>query len=105
MDTIELGEKSCWLVGRDRAVVDLPVDHPSCSKQHAVWQFRWVSKVDEFGERKGRVRLYIMDLESANGTRLGGVRLEGGRFVEVLEGDLVTFAESTREYIVMVDRG
>jgi smad nuclear-interacting protein 1 len=31
-----------YLVGRDEKVCDLPVAHPSCSKQHAVIQFRQV---------------------------------------------------------------
>lgn len=35
-----LHRKSCWLFGRDRKVVDVPTDHPSCSKQHAVLQYR-----------------------------------------------------------------
>jgi smad nuclear-interacting protein 1 len=30
--------QSCYLLGRDRKIADLPVDHPSCSKQHAVLQ-------------------------------------------------------------------
>lgn len=32
---------SSYLFGRERRVVDVPTDHPSCSKQHAVLQFRW----------------------------------------------------------------
>ncbi|KAI5855475.1 SMAD/FHA domain-containing protein [Tricharina praecox] len=105
VDTIELNTRSCWLIGRDRAVADLPVDHPSCSKQHAVLQFRHVVKTDEFGERMAKVRLYLCDLESANGTLLGDVEVEGGRFVECREGDLIKFGTSTREYVVMLDRG
>lgn len=93
------------MIGRDRAVADLPVDHPSCSKQHAVLQFRFVTKVDEFGEKKGSVRLYVMDLESANGTSLNGDEIEGRRFVECREGDLLRFGLSTREYVIMLDRG
>lgn len=31
---------SCYLFGRERRVADIPTDHPSCSKQHAVLQFR-----------------------------------------------------------------
>ncbi len=57
LDTVELGERSCWLVGRERLVADFPVDHPSCSKQHAVLQFRHVVKtVNEFGDKDARVR-------------------------------------------------
>ncbi len=34
--------QSCYLLGRDRKVADIPLDHPSCSKQHAVLQYRMV---------------------------------------------------------------
>lgn len=34
-------------------VVDFPVDHPSCSKQHAVLQYRLVDYLREDG-RKGK---------------------------------------------------
>ncbi|XP_073003656.1 uncharacterized protein [Typha latifolia] len=36
--------QSCYLFGRERRVADVPTDHPSCSKQHAVLQFRLVEK-------------------------------------------------------------
>lgn len=56
LETVELGGRSCWLVGRERVVVDFPVDHPSCSKQHAVIQFRYVVKTNEYGDKDGKVR-------------------------------------------------
>ena len=34
--------QSAYLMGRDRKVADIPLDHPSCSKQHAVLQYRLV---------------------------------------------------------------
>jgi len=93
-----------WLIGRDRLVADIPVDHPSCSKQHAVIQFRNVVKKNEFGDKEGGVRPYVVDLESANGTFLksmdgtfsGKVKLEDRRFVEMKGGDMLRFGESTR---------
>ena len=72
------------------------MDHPSCSKQHAVIQFRNVVKKNEFGDQAGGVRPYVIDLESANGTFLNKMKLEERRFVEVREGDLLMFGESTR---------
>ncbi|KFX99387.1 hypothetical protein O988_03887, partial [Pseudogymnoascus sp. VKM F-3808] len=39
VDTIDLGRRSCWLIGRDASIADLPAEHPSISKQHAVIQF------------------------------------------------------------------
>ena len=56
LDMIVLGRQSCYLLGRDRAVVDIPTEHPSCSKQHAVIQFRQVTKRNEFGDTRRHVQ-------------------------------------------------
>ena len=82
--------------------MDLPAEHPSVSKQHAVVQFRWVEKKNEYGDRVGRVKPYLLDLESANGTFLNGQRIEESRFVEIRDKDLIKFGESTREYVVVL---
>lgn len=37
-DMLHIQRQSAYLIGRDRTVVDIPLDHPSCSKQHAVIQ-------------------------------------------------------------------
>lgn len=102
LHTIQLHSRSCWLLGREVVVADIPVEHPSCSKQHAVLQFRYVVKKDEWGEKKGKVGLYILDLESANGTKLNGKRIEAARYVELLTGDVAKFGESEREYVVLL---
>lgn len=39
-DPLPIHRQSCYLFGRERRVADVPTDHPSCSKQHAVLQFR-----------------------------------------------------------------
>ena len=102
-------------------MVDVVTEHPSCSKQHAVVQFRYVEGTrgardgdgdgdgEEWGagmmmRKKGVVRPYVIDLESANGTRVNGVGIPGRRYVEVRSGDVVTFGESTRlvVYVVVV---
>merc|ERR1711862_611148 len=71
-----------YLFGKDRRVADIPTDHPTCSKQHAVLHYRLVG---------GVVKPYIMDLESTNGTHLNGERLPAARYVEVREGDVLKF--------------
>ncbi|KAH6847393.1 SMAD/FHA domain-containing protein [Chaetomium sp. MPI-CAGE-AT-0009] len=102
VDTIELGTRSCWLVGRDVAVVDLPAEHPSLSKQHAVIQFRYTEKRNEFGDKIGRVKPYLIDLESANGTMLNGEKVPESRYLELRNKDMVQFGSSTREYVLML---
>lgn len=34
--------QSAYLFGRNRLIADIPIDHPSCSQQHAVFQYRLV---------------------------------------------------------------
>ena len=36
LPTLYLHRQSAYLMGRDRKVADIPVDHPSCSKQHVI---------------------------------------------------------------------
>lgn len=47
--------QSAYLFGRERKVADIPIDHPSCSGQHAVLQYRQVEVPakgeDEVGNR------------------------------------------------------
>jgi smad nuclear-interacting protein 1 len=64
MQTLYIHRQSAYLVGRERKIADIPVDHPSCSKQHAVIQFRQKEIVQEAEMQTIRsVRPYIMDLE------------------------------------------
>ncbi|MCJ1287210.1 hypothetical protein MMC26_006558 [Xylographa opegraphella] len=102
LDTLPLHTRSCWLFGRESAVVDYVTEHPSCSKQHAVVQFRYVEKKDEFGERMGNVKPYVLDLESANGTRVNGEVVPERRYVELMSGDVLKFGDSTREYVLIL---
>jgi smad nuclear-interacting protein 1 len=102
LDTIPLATQSCWLFGREAAVVDYLVEHPSASKQHAVVQFRYMEKRNEWGEKKGKVRPYVIDLESANGTAVNGEKVPQGRYLELRDGDVVTIGHSTREYVVQL---
>lgn len=86
-------------------MVDFPTEHPSCSKQHAVLQFRYVEREKARGEREAGVWPYVIDLESANGTRVNGERVPEGRFVEVRSGDVLAFGDSSREYVVLLPPG
>ncbi|KAK3689795.1 SMAD/FHA domain-containing protein [Podospora appendiculata] len=102
VDTVELSARSCWLVGRETAVVDLQAEHPSISKQHAVIQFRYTEKRNEFGDKIGRVKPYLIDLESANGTALNGEKVPESRYLELRDKDMIQFGSSTREYVLML---
>ena len=100
---ISLSKQSAFLLGRDRKVVDLPIDHPSCSKQHAVIQFRFVEHERPDGTMGKRVRPYLIDLESSNGTYLNNNQIETRRFYELFEKDVIKFGYSSREYVLLTE--
>eukprot|EP00812_Abedinium_dasypus_P011335 NODE_4898_length_630_cov_257.206957.p2 GENE.NODE_4898_length_630_cov_257.206957~~NODE_4898_length_630_cov_257.206957.p2 ORF type:complete len:165 (-),score=72.54 NODE_4898_length_630_cov_257.206957:118-612(-) len=84
-----------YLFGKDRRVADVPTDHPTCSKQHAVLHHRL--KPDGSGE----VCPYLMDLESTNGTFINGERLDPSRYYELKERDVMKFGMSSREFVLL----
>ncbi|XP_061193465.1 smad nuclear interacting protein 1-like [Saccostrea echinata] len=104
LPVLHIHRQSAYLIGRDRIVVDIPVDHPSCSKQHAVLQFRLVEFTRSDGSTGRRVRPYIIDLGSANGTFVNNNQIEAQRFVELMEKDMIKFGFSSREYVILHEK-
>lgn len=96
--------QSAYLLGRDRKVADVPLDHPSCSKQHAALQYRLVNYTREDGSAGRRVQLYVMDLGSANGTFVNNSRIEASKYIQLLEKDVLKFGFSSREYVLLHDQ-
>nr|ADF31306.1 SNIP1 [Branchiostoma belcheri] len=100
---LHIHRQSAYLLGRERLVADIPIDHPSCSKQHAALQYRLVDYEKPDGTTGRRVKPYIIDLESANGTYVNNQRIEASRYVELMEKDVVKFGYSSREYVLLHD--
>ena len=111
------GQRAYVAAAAPAQVADIPTDHPTCSKQHAVLQFRQISGRNELGQPELQTKCVPrgptsrrddgppppIDLESANGTFLNGKRIEPRRFIELRANDCLTFAESTREYILLIE--
>lgn len=97
VETIDLSTRSCYRLGRDEKINQIPLLHESISSQHAVLQYRL---------RDNRCRLYLMDLASSNGTTINGeeIKVEAMRFYEILDGDVVKFGASTRDYVFMKNK-
>ncbi|XP_061145211.1 smad nuclear-interacting protein 1 [Syngnathus typhle] len=93
--------QSAYLLGRQRKIADIPIDHPSCSKQHAVFQYRVTEFTRADGTAGRRVRPYIIDLASGNGTYLNNQRIEAQRYYELKEKDVLKFGFSSREYVLL----
>ncbi|TPX60863.1 hypothetical protein SpCBS45565_g07387 [Spizellomyces sp. 'palustris'] len=101
IDMLHVHRQSAFLIGRDRLVTDIPIDHPSCSKQHAVLQYRQIVETDAIGQGTRTVKPYIIDLDATNGTYINGDRIPASRYVELKLGDTLKFGFSTREYVLM----
>jgi smad nuclear-interacting protein 1 len=107
VETLYLHRQKHYLAGRDERVADLLIAHPSCSKQHAVVQFREIRQKQEYSliEQKEvkEIRPYLMDLQSAHKTFLNNKPIEDSRYYELREKDCVKFGGSTREYVLLHD--
>ncbi|CAG8572692.1 3608_t:CDS:2 [Paraglomus occultum] len=101
IDLLHVHRQSAYLLGRDRKVADIPIDHPSCSKQHAVLQYRQLSHTDDYGETNTQVKPYIIDLDTTNGTYVNSNRIPPSRYVELFHSDVIKFGYSTREYVLL----
>jgi len=104
LKVIYLHRQSAYLIGRLAHVCEIPVDHPSCSKQHAALQFRAVKVQKKTGRQVLAVKPYIIDLESSNGTFLNNQKLDPKRYYELRERDVVKFGFSTREYVLLHEK-
>mmetsp|Transcript_5184 Transcript_5184/g.10262 ORF Transcript_5184/g.10262 Transcript_5184/m.10262 type:complete len:242 (+) Transcript_5184:118-843(+) len=102
-EPLMLHKQTAFLFGRDRRVTDVPTDHPSCSLQHAVVQYRTTEKTGKDGLSRRSVRPYIIDLGSTNGTFLNGERIESERYYELFPKDVLTFGNSSREYVLVAE--
>ncbi|KAH9169027.1 smad nuclear interacting protein 1 [Lactarius sanguifluus] len=103
LELLHIQRQSAYLIGRDRTVADIPLEHPSCSKQHAVIQYRLVQQKDEFGGSKAVIKPFVIDLESTNGTHVNGGAIPTSRYYELKASDVLKFGTSNREYVLLHD--
>ncbi|KAK2465182.1 hypothetical protein APHAL10511_002536 [Amanita phalloides] len=103
VELLHINRQSAYLIGRDRLVADIPIDHQSCSKQHAVIQYRFVREKNELGDTRGVIKPYIIDLQSTNGTHVNGITIPASRFYELKPSDVIKFGTSAREYVLLHD--
>lgn len=101
LPVIYVHRQSAYLIGKDRKIADFPVDHPSCSRQHAALQYRSLPYERADGSRGRRTRPYIIDLSSANGTYLNNERIDPQRYYELKEKDVLRFGFSSREFVLL----
>jgi len=84
--------------GADESGCDVLLLHPSCNSHHA--KLRMPNKDNCDGSTPDACPR-IVDLASDNGTFVDGKRLVPGQYRALQDGNIITFAYSTRQYIVM----
>jgi pSer/pThr/pTyr-binding forkhead associated (FHA) protein len=92
-------------MGKDERISDILCLNPSISRQHAVIQFRLISKMSIEGEYIESIRPYVMDLGSTNGTFLNDEQIESSRYYELLHKDVLRLGHSDRLYVLVKDEG
>ena len=70
-----LSEKDFFIIGREKAQVDIHAENPTTSRQHAVLQF------------KDNGDCFIYDLESTHGTFLNKKKIEALKYYKLSNGD------------------
>jgi smad nuclear-interacting protein 1 len=105
IQVLHISKQSAYLFGRDEKVADIPVHHPSLSKQHCVLQYRALPDNKNHLHQGVVVRCkpYLMDLGSTNGTFINGVRIDDARYYELRKGDVITLGSSSREYVLLTE--
>ncbi|ODO05397.1 smad nuclear-interacting protein 1 [Cryptococcus wingfieldii CBS 7118] len=101
IDLIHIYRQSCYLIGRDEVVTDIPIAHPSCSKQHAAIQFRQMTERNEYGDVTSTVKPFLIDLESTNGSFVNETEIPKTRYYELRSSDVIKFGTSSREYVLL----
>ncbi|KIR51430.1 smad nuclear-interacting protein 1 [Cryptococcus gattii Ru294] len=101
IDLIHIYRQSCYLIGRDEVVTDIPIAHPSCSKQHAAIQYRQMTERNEYGDVATTIKPFIIDLESTNGTFVNDIEVPKSRYYELRASDVIKFGTSSREYVLL----
>jgi pSer/pThr/pTyr-binding forkhead associated (FHA) protein len=79
--------KSYYILGRQPDIVDILLEHPSLSRQHAILQFR-----DDDA-------LMCLDFNSAQGTFVNKVQLEQGVYQRIYVGDILKFGQYTLFFV------
>ena len=99
MEEIDLAKRDHTLFGRDETTVDVILQHPSISRQHAVVQY------GKHGDgRDGQTQgMFVYDLGSTHGTHVNRKMLQPKMFHRLQIGDMVCFGESSRQYILSGD--
>jgi len=97
--TVDISESGHYLLGR-LPICDIVMNDETCSRQHAVIQFR-PSDPDETGDVNGPTdEIYIYDLGSTSGTYVNGMPLQGNAYYPLYPGDILQFGQFPNAFVI-----
>lgn len=82
-----IDDKPCYFFGRNKDTCEFPLQHQSCSRQHAALVYH-----------KHLKRPFLVDLGSTHGTFVGSMRLEPFKPTQIPIDTTISFGASTRTY-------
>jgi hypothetical protein len=97
VDKIPVNVKGHYLIGR-LPICDIVADDATCSRQHAVVQFRPGDPDQITGQRTDEV--YIYDLGSTSGTYVNGMPLQAKAYYPLYKGDVLQFGQYACAFVL-----
>eukprot|EP01083_Nonionella_stella_P148980 472506_1 len=89
VDSFPIDGKPYYILGRSPSATDIPILHPSSSRQHCIVQHRTDGK------------MFLFDLGSTHGTFVNKRRAPAREFMPLRVGDMLKFGASTRLFHVV----
>lgn len=99
-ETYKLVGKEFFVIGKDDRVCDIHIKQKNISRQHAVIQFRKITKNNKEGKRI-YIAPYLIDLNSTNGTYLNGDKIDNSKYYELLDKDNLNFGDKKIDFVLM----
>lgn len=104
IENLLLSSKAFYVFGRlPQPACDVPLEHPSISRYHAILQFiRNEESNEEGGDSNAQLATgwYVYDLGSTHGTFVNKQRAVPRTYLAVKTGDFLRFGASTRQFIL-----
>jgi len=99
-ETYKLVGKEFFLIGKDNRICNIHIKQKNISRQHAVIQFRKITKNNKDGNSIS-ITPYLIDLNSTNGTFLNGDKIDNSKYYELMDKDNLNFGDKKIDFVLM----
>ena len=99
-ETYKLVGKEFFLIGKDNRICDIHIKQKNISRQHAVIQFRKITKNNKDGNSVSIIP-YLIDLNSTNGTYLNSDKIDNSKYYELMDKDNLNFGDKKIDFVLI----